>query len=52
MAASSQGEQGRDRQAPARPVLPRTPNDHHRPAMTIRICLRCDWQGERRNLGA
>lgn len=46
MAASSQGEQGRDRQAPARPVPPRTSNDHHRPAMTIKICLRCDWQGE------
>ena len=46
MAASSQGEQGRDRQAPARPVLPRTPDEHHSPAVTIKICLRCDWQDE------
>ena len=46
MAASSQGEQGRDQQAPARPVLPRTPSHHHSPAVRITICLRCDWQGE------
>jgi len=39
--APSKGEQGHDLQAPARPMLER-----HRPAMTPKICLRCDWQGE------